>query len=60
MPLAPGVRLGSYEVIAKIGQGGMSEVWQGTVQVEVDRPNLMPNMPVSQRDSSAISWGLVG
>ena len=28
MPLAPGLRLGSYEVTALIGQGGMGEVYK--------------------------------
>ena len=28
MPLAPGTRLGSYEVTALIGQGGMGEVYR--------------------------------
>ena len=28
MPLTPGVRLGSYEVTAEIGRGGMGEVYQ--------------------------------
>jgi len=28
MALAPGVRLGSYEVIALIGEGGMGKVWR--------------------------------
>ena len=28
MPLTPGTPLGVYEVSAKIGEGGMGEVWR--------------------------------
>jgi serine/threonine protein kinase len=28
MPLAPGTKLGAYEILAPIGAGGMSEVYQ--------------------------------
>ena len=33
------------------------DAWQRPCQVEVDCPNLIPNMPGPRRDSSAPSWG---
>jgi len=32
LPLTPGTRLGVYEVVFQIGQGGMGEVYRATVE----------------------------
>ena len=30
MSIGPGTRLGHYQVAARIGEGGLGEVWQAT------------------------------
>ena len=59
MPLAPGSRLGPYEIFAPIGGGGMGEVWKArdtrldrTVAVKVSRDQFSERF---EREARAIA-----
>ncbi len=44
MPLQPGTSLGPYQVSAKIGKGGMGEVWQAR-DTRLDRTVAIKVLP---------------
>ena len=44
MPLQPGTTLGPYEVTAKIGEGGMGEVYKAT-DTRLDRTVAIKVLP---------------
>jgi len=46
MPLAPGTRLGPYEILAPIGAGGMGEVYKA-LDTRLDRLEQASSEPIT-------------
>jgi eukaryotic-like serine/threonine-protein kinase len=55
MPLSPGTRVGNYEVVSKIGSGGMGEVYRGR-DTRLNREVALKTLPDSlKRDPDRIA-----
>ncbi len=55
MSLSPGSRLGSYEVTAKIGQGGMGEVYRAR-DTKLDRDVALKVLPDVFTEDREAPW----
>ena len=49
--LSPGTRLGPYEILAQIGEGGMGEVYRAT-DSRLKREVALKVLPAANRDRS--------
>ena len=52
MPLQPGTTLGPYQVTAKIGEGGMGQVYQAT-DTRLDRTVAIKVLPAHEDQLAA-------
>jgi len=52
-PLAPGLRLGRYEIVSQIGAGAMGEVWEGR-DTELDRAVAIKVVPAQLGADSGV------
>ena len=60
MTLAPGTRVGPYEITAQIGVGGMGEVYRAR-ETKLDRDVAIKVLPESlaEKYSKTIQWAFV-